>query len=161
MGWDTDSLGPPVSRVEVELYTAGYRVSGHMSTRFRRVGDILNLSSSTHLVVDEATREAIPNPVERVLRDGVVTGLANNRLLVSRDRTRLTPIDDSGAPIRGPSNTVEGVVLVFRDVTARKSQQARLCGSLFAVPCSLFPVRCPAGKSLASGRAIGYKAPSS
>ena len=55
MGWDSDSLGPPVSRVEVELYTAGYRVSGHMSTRFRRVGDILNLSSSTHLVVDEAT----------------------------------------------------------------------------------------------------------
>jgi hypothetical protein len=55
MGWDADSLGPPVSRVDVELYTAGYRVSGHMSTRFRRVGDILNLSSSTHLVVEGAT----------------------------------------------------------------------------------------------------------
>jgi hypothetical protein len=55
MGWDADTLGPPVSRVEVELYTAGYRVSGHMTTRFRRVGDILNLSSSTHLVVEAAT----------------------------------------------------------------------------------------------------------
>jgi hypothetical protein len=55
MGWDTDSLGPPVSRVDIELYTAGYLVSGHMSTRFRRVGDILNLSSSTHLVVEDAT----------------------------------------------------------------------------------------------------------
>jgi hypothetical protein len=55
MGWDADTLGPPVSRVEVELYTAGYRVSGHMTTRFRRVGDILNLSSSTHLVVEGAT----------------------------------------------------------------------------------------------------------
>jgi hypothetical protein len=62
MGWDADSLGPPVSRVEVELYTVGFRISGHMSTRFRRVGDILNLSSSTHLVVDEATIDEYANP---------------------------------------------------------------------------------------------------
>ena len=53
--WDSGSLGPPISRVEVELYTAGFRVSGHMSTRFRRVADVLNLTGSTHLVVEEAT----------------------------------------------------------------------------------------------------------
>jgi hypothetical protein len=63
MGWDTDSLGPPVSRVDIELFTAGYRITGHMSTRFRRVGDILNLTSSTHLIVEEATvlEYAAPN----------------------------------------------------------------------------------------------------
>jgi len=55
MGWDAGSLGPPISRVEVELYTSAYRVSGHMLTRFRRVADILNLAGSTHLIVEGAS----------------------------------------------------------------------------------------------------------
>lgn len=55
MGWDAGSIGPPVNRVHVELYTSGYRVKGEMATRFRRVADILNLSGSTHLNVDNAT----------------------------------------------------------------------------------------------------------
>ena len=55
MGWDPDSFGPQISRVQVELYTAGYRVQGEMSTRFRRVADILNLTGSTHLNVEQAT----------------------------------------------------------------------------------------------------------
>lgn len=62
MGWDAGSLGPPVSRVEVELYTAGYRVSGHMLTRFRRVADILNLAGSTHLVVEGASVAEYADP---------------------------------------------------------------------------------------------------
>jgi hypothetical protein len=75
MGWDTDSLGPPVSRVEVELYTAGHRVSGHMSTRFRRVGDILNLSSSTHLVVEGATVLQYANPGAPRIGESVMVSL--------------------------------------------------------------------------------------
>ena len=55
MGWDPDSFGPQISRVQVELYTSGYRVQGEMSTRFRRVADILNLTGSTHLNVEQAT----------------------------------------------------------------------------------------------------------
>ncbi|HET9497753.1 MAG TPA: hypothetical protein VFP83_05450 [Candidatus Limnocylindria bacterium] len=55
MGWDPDSFGPQISRVQVELYTPGYRVRGEMATRFRRVADILNLTGSTHLNVEQAT----------------------------------------------------------------------------------------------------------
>jgi hypothetical protein len=62
MGWDSGSLGPPVSQVQVELYTSGYRVSGHMTTRFRRVADILNLSGSTHLTVEQATVAEYADP---------------------------------------------------------------------------------------------------
>jgi len=53
--WDSGEFGPQVVQVQVELYTSGFRVSGRMATRFRRVADILNLSSSTHLIVEEAT----------------------------------------------------------------------------------------------------------
>ena len=53
--WDSGSLGPPIVAVEVDIYTGGYRVVGHMLTRFRRVADILNLTGSSHLIIEEAT----------------------------------------------------------------------------------------------------------
>lgn len=54
-------------------------------------------------------------PVERVLKEGHVVGLANHTVLVSRLGLR-THIADSAAPIRRGDGTLTGVVLVFRDV---------------------------------------------
>ena len=65
-------------------------------------------------IVDERTRATVENPVERVLREGAVVGLANHTLLIARDGTE-RPIADSGAPIRGEDGRISGVVLVFRD----------------------------------------------
>jgi hypothetical protein len=62
MGWDAGSLGPPVSRVEVELYTSAFRVSGHLSTRFQRVADILNIGGQSHIVLEEATIAEFADP---------------------------------------------------------------------------------------------------
>jgi hypothetical protein len=45
----------PVSRLAVDVYTAAYHVRGVTASRFARVADLLNLLSSTHLVVEEAT----------------------------------------------------------------------------------------------------------
>ncbi len=69
-------------------------------------------------IVNEQTGEAVESPVAKVLRDGVVVGLANHTLLIARDGTR-RPIDDSGAPIRAGDEMV-GVVLVFWDVSERR-----------------------------------------
>ena len=75
-------------------------------------------------IVNERTRQPTDNPVGRVLREGVVVGLANHTLLIARDGTE-RPIDDSAAPIRN-EGIVAGVVLVFRDVTeGRKAQEAQ------------------------------------
>ncbi len=49
-------------------------------------------------IINEATCEEVESPAAKVLREGVVVGLANHTLLVNRDGTEL-PIDDSGAPI--------------------------------------------------------------
>jgi PAS domain S-box-containing protein len=77
-------------------------------------------------IVNEETRRPVEGPVRRVLREGVVVGLANHTVLIARDG-REFPIDDSGAPIRAEDGTVAGVVLVFRDVTeARRAVEARL-----------------------------------
>ncbi|MHB1846397.1 MAG: PAS domain S-box protein, partial [Deltaproteobacteria bacterium] len=67
-------------------------------------------------IVNEETRAPVESPTRKVLRDGVVVGLANHTALLSRNGTE-RPIADSGAPIRDPSGTIHGVVLVFRDQT--------------------------------------------
>jgi PAS domain S-box-containing protein len=76
-------------------------------------------------IVDEATRRTSDSPVDKVLREGKVVGLANHTTLIAKDGTEI-PIDDSGAPIREPDGPLFGVVLVFRDFSEqRKAQEAR------------------------------------
>jgi PAS domain S-box-containing protein len=70
-------------------------------------------------IVNERTRKAVDSPVQRVLAEGVVVGLANHTVLIAKDGTE-RPIDDSGAPIRNRSGRIVGVVLVFRDITERR-----------------------------------------
>ncbi|WP_158277558.1 PAS domain-containing sensor histidine kinase [Opitutus sp. ER46] len=69
-------------------------------------------------IVNEFTRVTVDSPVRRVLREGNIVGLANHTVLVARNG-REWPIDDSAAPIRSTDGELHGVVLIFRDVTAR------------------------------------------
>jgi PAS domain S-box-containing protein len=69
-------------------------------------------------IVNEYTRKEVESPVQRVLRDGTIAGLANHTVLIARDGTE-TPIDDSAAPIQQNGRTT-GVVLVFRDISERR-----------------------------------------
>jgi PAS domain S-box-containing protein len=75
-------------------------------------------------IVNEQTRNEVENPVTKVLREGMVMGLANHTILVRKDGTEL-PIDDSGAPIKDADGTTRGVVLVFHDITERKQVEER------------------------------------
>ena len=76
-------------------------------------------------IINEETREAVASPVERVLREGVVVGLANHTLLIARDGAE-RPIADSGAPIRDDVGVVRGMVLVFRDRTEERAAMEAL-----------------------------------
>jgi PAS domain S-box-containing protein len=76
-------------------------------------------------IVEERTREPVPNPVLEALARGAPTALAPNTILIARDGTE-RPIDDSSAPIRGAGGTMSGAVLVFRDVTERRRLEEHL-----------------------------------
>jgi PAS domain S-box-containing protein len=65
-------------------------------------------------IINEHTRKEVENPAEKVLREGVIVGMANHTVLISKDGKE-TPIADSGAPIKIPNGEIIGVVLVFRD----------------------------------------------
>lgn len=76
-------------------------------------------------ILNEQSRQGVENPVAKVLRDGVIVGLANHTVLIARDGTE-RPIDDSAAPIRDATGKVIGVVLIFRDVTEQRRSEQEL-----------------------------------
>lgn len=76
-------------------------------------------------IINEQTRKPLENPVDKVLRKGVIVGLANHTILVAKDGTE-RPIADSGAPILDVTGNISGVVLVFRDQSAERAAQEKI-----------------------------------
>ncbi len=83
------------------------------------------LLSQVFQIVSEDTREHLEDPASRVLREGVVVGLANHTLLLAKDGREIS-LSDSGAPIRGEDGKIRGVVLVFRDMTEERAAEEAL-----------------------------------
>ena len=79
-------------------------------------------------IINEETRAEAENPVERVLREGSLVGLANHTLLIAKDGTQW-PIANSGAPIHDERDVIAGVVLIFRDQTEERRAQRALGAS--------------------------------
>ncbi len=84
----------------------------------RHLGAVFN-------IINPITRQALENPVAKVLRERTAVGLANHAVLISRHGNEV-PIDDSGAPIRGVGGEIIGVILVFRDVSEKKRAENSL-----------------------------------
>ena len=80
---------------------------------------------SVFRIVNEQTRKPVENPATRALQEGVIVGLANHTMLVTRDGTE-RPIDDSAAPIKDAQGRVLGCVLIFRDITERRKAEVAL-----------------------------------
>ncbi len=67
-------------------------------------------------IISSKTREKSLDPVSHVIQTGMVVGLANHTVLISKDGTE-RQISDSAAPIFDKNKKIIGVVLVFSDVT--------------------------------------------
>jgi len=111
----TDELSRVTMLNQVAEELTGWKSEEAAGKRLREVFNIVN----------EETRQPAFNPVDRVLRDGVVVGLANHTALIARDGTE-RPIADSAAPIRDSSGRTSGVVLVFRDQTEERQVEQTL-----------------------------------
>ena len=76
-------------------------------------------------IIDEQNRTPVDPPLQRVIREGTVVGLANQMVLVARDGTERA-IADCGATIRDREGNVLGMVLVFRDKTEERRAERAL-----------------------------------
>ena len=76
-------------------------------------------------IISEITRQPAVNPVDVVLRQGIIVGLANHTILVRRDGSEIN-IEDSAAPIRDRDGQIIGVVLVFHDVSKAHEMERQM-----------------------------------
>ncbi|HET6744247.1 MAG TPA: hypothetical protein VFH90_00150 [Candidatus Limnocylindria bacterium] len=83
---ETDPFAPsPMRSVPIDVYTASYRVSGKLPTRFNRVGDIVNQASSTHLALEEATISEYADPTATVSAMQALVNLDEALLVVAAE----------------------------------------------------------------------------
>ncbi|MDR3635122.1 MAG: PAS domain S-box protein [Isosphaeraceae bacterium] len=80
---------------------------------------------SVFRIIHEVTRQPVAQPVTKVIELGTIQNLSRSSLLVARDGSELA-IDDSAAPILDAEGELDGVVLIFRDVTEHRQEELRL-----------------------------------
>ncbi len=91
-------------------------------------------------IVSEETGNPVESPLDKIRETGVVVGLANHTVLISKDGGEI-PIDDSGAPIKNMQGEVTGAVLVFHDVTEKRRAErelSKLSSVIERTPDSIF-----------------------
>ncbi len=70
-------------------------------------------------IFNEKTRKPAEQPVRKVIKTGLIRGLANHTILIAKDGSE-RPIDDSAAPVWGEDGELVGVVMIFRDISERR-----------------------------------------
>ncbi|MBI5324934.1 MAG: PAS domain-containing protein [Ignavibacteriae bacterium] len=117
------SIGDAVITTDVKGYVNRMNPVAEMLTGWREIEAKGRPLETVFRILSEETNSEAENPVIQVLREGVIVGLANHSLLISKDGKEY-PIADSVAPIRNEDGVIIGVILVFRDQTeARKAQK--------------------------------------
>lgn len=77
-------------------------------------------------IFNEKTGEAAVNPIRECLATNAIVEMENHTVLVREADQARFHIEDSAAPIRKEDGSIIGAVMVFHDVTERRSAQNRL-----------------------------------
>ncbi len=122
------SIGDAVIATDIEGRVTFMNLVSEALTGWKLTDALTKPVTEVFNIINEHTRREADNPVTKVLREGMIVGLANHTILVRKDGTEV-PIDDSGAPIKDWGGKTMGVVLVFRDITERKRAEEALARS--------------------------------
>ncbi len=79
-------------------------------------------------ILDAASREASPNPMETAVAPDCTAHRPSNYVLVRRDGFEI-PIEDSVSPIHDREGNATGAVIVFRDVSAARAMADQITHS--------------------------------
>lgn len=111
----TDTLGNVARMNYVAERLTGWR---QVEATGRHITEVLH-------IVHETDRCPVVNPVDTVMQTRRVVGLANHTVLIARGGEEYQ-IADSAAPILSEAGELQGVVMVFRDVTHEHQLQSQL-----------------------------------
>ncbi|GJM04645.1 MAG: hypothetical protein DHS20C09_06360 [marine bacterium B5-7] len=111
----TDQFGRVVYMNPVaEIYT-GWVAD---DIRGKHLSMVLNL-------VDESSHMKLSNPIEQCIESNTTINSADNSILIRRDGLEYA-IEYSATPIKQEDNSLTGSVMIFRDVTEKRSMEKNL-----------------------------------
>jgi PAS domain S-box-containing protein len=119
------SIGDAVITTDIKGCIRNMNVVAEKLTGWKESDAVGRMIGVAFNIVNEESREKVESPVQRVLTEGLVVGLANHTLLISKDGKEI-PIADSGAPIHNEKGDITGVILVFRDQTEERMARKAL-----------------------------------
>lgn len=76
-------------------------------------------------IVNEITGEKCESPIQKVINSSKIVELPSHTMLISKSGAEI-PIENSAAPIKDESGSINGVVLVFKDVTEEREKQKEI-----------------------------------
>jgi PAS domain S-box-containing protein len=79
----------------------------------------------TFRILHEKNLGFIEDPVNRVLKEGIINDNFHSTILIAKDGREI-PVGESGAIVYDQQNQISGVVLVFHDITSRKEAEEQI-----------------------------------
>lgn len=119
------SIGDGVIITDIEGNVVGLNRVAEKLTGWSEADALGKSSLEIFNIINEKSGVRSVSPVQQVLEQGRIVGLASHTALIARDGSRYS-IADSGAPIRDSKSMIVGVVIVFRDVTHEKRIEEEL-----------------------------------
>jgi PAS domain S-box-containing protein len=81
--------------------------------------------SDVFQICNSITRAPVENPFQKVIKTGEVVGLANHTILIRKDKKEFH-IADSAAPIKDSKGDIQGIIIVFSDISENYQYQEEI-----------------------------------
>ncbi|MGB3221704.1 MAG: response regulator [Desulforhopalus sp.] len=116
------SMGDAVVAANKEGVVSFINPTAEILTGWTRVAAIGKSLSKVFHIINERTRQSLATPMEDLLNSGKISDPDNRWLLVNQTGIEI-PIWSSGALIHDKHNHVQGIVLVFRDISLQRQAE--------------------------------------
>ena len=120
-----NSIGDAVLTTDKEGLLTYINPIAEAITGWRKIDAVGKPGHEILYLISEFTHEPLQDLVEQVLHKKCIIELANHTALITRDG-REVPIEDSAAPIIDATGNINGVVIVFHDVTKKRQSEEAL-----------------------------------
>jgi diguanylate cyclase (GGDEF)-like protein/PAS domain S-box-containing protein len=119
------SIGDAVISTDMEGKVTYLNPAAEVMTGWSDVEAVGLPVSTVFHIINEKTEELAPNPIDSVLQNGEIAGLAEHTTLIRRGGGYF-PIEDSAAPIRDAQGAITGAVIVFHDVSEAQKMAKKM-----------------------------------